>query len=370
MYGNLQAIEAAFMDAAVDPSRWSAAMEAASTATGSFGAALFPIKGRIPELPHSRSLAASFETYVRDGWIHRDERYRAWPAAERRGVATDLDFTTEDAMAREPYYQEFLAPHGLRWAAIIRIDNGEDCWALSLQRTIAQGPFSEAEQRRLIPLSRSLSAAAILARILGLERAASALEAFSVNGAAVVMFDRAGDVLLINEAAERLLGTDLQVHRKRLVWTPQHGITVALDRALHSLCWNGGVPACAQPIVLKRRQGRPIVAYPMRLAGACGDALAPCRALVVLVDLDAHARPSSSILHASFGLTPAEARLAGLLISGDDLDAVADQLGICKETARSHLKAIFAKTGTGRQGELIALLAKLSLSEPGSHPYG
>lgn len=61
-----------------------------------------------------------------------------------------------------------------------------------------------------------------------------------------------------------------------------------------------------------------------------------------------------------FGLTRAEARLAAALASGSALDDVARSIGISRETARAQLKAIFAKTKTNRQAELVALLARLA----------
>jgi DNA-binding CsgD family transcriptional regulator len=58
-------------------------------------------------------------------------------------------------------------------------------------------------------------------------------------------------------------------------------------------------------------------------------------------------------------LSEAEARLAARLASGEALEMVAEQFGIAKETGRSQLKSIFAKTGVHRQAELVALLAPL-----------
>ena len=58
--------------------------------------------------------------------------------------------------------------------------------------------------------------------------------------------------------------------------------------------------------------------------------------------------------------TDGEIRVLGALVSGGALTAVARQLRIGHETVRSHLKSIFAKTGTHRQGELIALVLALS----------
>ncbi len=60
-----------------------------------------------------------------------------------------------------------------------------------------------------------------------------------------------------------------------------------------------------------------------------------------------------------FGLTPAESQVAALLAGGDRLDVAAEKLRVTTGTARTHLKHIFDKTGTGRQSELARLLHSL-----------
>jgi len=57
-----------------------------------------------------------------------------------------------------------------------------------------------------------------------------------------------------------------------------------------------------------------------------------------------------------FQLTPAEAALAMQLAQGAALPDAARALGIAYNTARSQLRAVFAKTGTHRQVELVTLL--------------
>jgi DNA-binding CsgD family transcriptional regulator len=61
----------------------------------------------------------------------------------------------------------------------------------------------------------------------------------------------------------------------------------------------------------------------------------------------------------AFSLTPAEARLASLMASGMSLEDAAEKLTIARQTARTQLKAIFMKTGTHRQSQLVALLSRL-----------
>ena len=59
------------------------------------------------------------------------------------------------------------------------------------------------------------------------------------------------------------------------------------------------------------------------------------------------------LLRSRFGLTPAEARLALHLVAGETLRSAEVKLSISYETARTHLKNIFDKTGTSRQAELV-----------------
>jgi DNA-binding CsgD family transcriptional regulator len=77
---------------------------------------------------------------------------------------------------------------------------------------------------------------------------------------------------------------------------------------------------------------------------------------------------SIDLLRCHFGLTPAEARLALQLVAGETLRSAAAKLGISYETARTHLKTVFNKTGTCRQAELVIVLAtalpRLHLMEP------
>ena len=67
----------------------------------------------------------------------------------------------------------------------------------------------------------------------------------------------------------------------------------------------------------------------------------------------------SLLLKSSFGLTNAEARLAIELARGSSLSQAAEAFGVRYQTARSQLRAVFAKTDTHRQSQLAALLARL-----------
>jgi DNA-binding CsgD family transcriptional regulator len=57
-----------------------------------------------------------------------------------------------------------------------------------------------------------------------------------------------------------------------------------------------------------------------------------------------------------FGMTPAEARLAGMLAQGATLEDFAASRGVTVNAGRFLLKGIFSKTGVSKQAQLVALL--------------
>jgi len=114
------------------------------------------------------------------------------------------------------------------------------------------------------------------------------------------------------------------------------------------------------PVFVGRRAGRPYMVEAFPANGPMRDVFRRVAALIVITDLGARAAPPDRLLREAFGLTPAEARLAARLGSGEDLRAAAERLGVAYETARAQLKAIFGKAQVSRQSEFVALLARIA----------
>ena len=78
--------------------------------------------------------------------------------------------------------------------------------------------------------------------------------------------------------------------------------------------------------------------------------------LLVVADPAAERDLSAPMLRALYGFTPAEAEVARALARGLDVQAIAERHKVSKETLRTQLKALYAKTDTRRQTELVRLL--------------
>ncbi|WSH31186.1 helix-turn-helix transcriptional regulator (plasmid) [Rhizobium beringeri] len=60
-----------------------------------------------------------------------------------------------------------------------------------------------------------------------------------------------------------------------------------------------------------------------------------------------------------YGLTPAETRIFELIARGEAPKAIAKQLGLSASTVKTHIRNIFAKTGTRRQADFARMAASL-----------
>jgi DNA-binding CsgD family transcriptional regulator len=113
------------------------------------------------------------------------------------------------------------------------------------------------------------------------------------------------------------------------------------------------------PIVIRRQRRQPVLVRTLPVHGAARSPFLGARAILTLTPLEARPRPGPAEIAKLFHLTPAEARLACLIAQGLNPQQAAGLLEISRETVRTQLKSIFAKTATHRQSELVAMLSRL-----------
>ena len=189
----------------------------------------------------------------------------------------------------------------------------------------------------------------------------AALDALERPGTAILIASRDGRMLYANRNADDLLraGVGIAVIAGRLA-TGHRATTdrlAALIRgAVDTAAGSGASPGGALAIEREDRLLLTVLVAPFRPARDGFGAAVP--AAIVFIRDPESPTPMILALRGLFGLTPAEACIAGMLAEGRAIDDIAPRQGITRNTVRVHLKSIFAKTGTARQAQLVALILR------------
>ena len=183
----------------------------------------------------------------------------------------------------------------------------------------------------------------------------------SIHGAdALVLLDRRGRVAQTSEAARKKLseGDGMMIHDGQLRAAhpdDRAALDAAIASALNALSTGG----CGGALRLRRPSGRRellVTARPIPRGLEPGAAFGPA-AIVKIVD-PADRPAEDGLIRQLFGLTQREGEAACLLLAGHSPESLAATMNISVETARVHLRALFHKTGTNRQSELVRILSE------------
>jgi DNA-binding CsgD family transcriptional regulator len=363
------AMSAAF-DAALEPAGWQDAMGKFAVAFGAQGASFNFVKAG-PErlaLPATPAYRDMLHEFYRDGWAAQDLRTkRGWPLFKSGQVVIHEDnVTTEKERRSQPIYTDLFARHDLgMWAGAAFTVDGEP-WAHSVARSTRRGRFEDASLARLALAQPVFPKLILLAQRLGQTSERPALQALEFASKPAVLLDWRCRVADMNAPARKLLGDGLRIRDGRFV-TDDRIANERLDQLRSDLA-RGNLEKIAidtGPIVLPRRQGRPLLIYATPIRRDASTLMGFSGCLLLISDLDAAPKPKMDTLRAAFGLTKREAEVAQLLATGDSLQEIADKLEASILTVRAHLRTVMTKTGCHRQGELVSLLSRM-LNEPGA----
>jgi DNA-binding CsgD family transcriptional regulator len=368
----VDAVEAIYA-AAPDPSRWPQALQAMAGVFGDVGAILIWQRddGGFGTIV-SPTLAEAQKEYQEGGWYRRDTR--AIRAVERSlwlrsDAVTDHDAASDEEMATDPFYTEFLARHGLRWCAALGLAPDPHIRvAMSIQRASDKPPYSYAELAVATRLGRHAEKSLRLGiRLLDADLTKLSLgEALGRLGIAVFALDSLGRVVFSNPAAIHLAGQGIEITGGRLRFASVEQ-RPAVDHAIRQVlrARPQDLVADIRPILVHRfASDRPLVVYLLPIATQpklAEDFLTHTRAIVLVIEPKSDEPPDPALVRDILDLTLGEARVAALVGSGLAPREAAEKLGITEETARTALKRVFSKVGVSRQSELAALLTKLVL---------
>jgi DNA-binding CsgD family transcriptional regulator len=280
-----------------------------------------------------------------------------------------------EMVATHPLYQEFLIPYDRPYASsCVLVDTPEATVVLSTLSGAAEGPLKPealAFLDRLVPhLSRACrinlrnfvySTQALVGHLL-VDRLRQP----------VILAGPAGEVVHMNPAAQQLLRSlDLvrvEDGRLRLPEPHQRDLLRLCAEMEHDLkiAGRGESDAVVEAQFRSLRIAAPrsteaLYAFFTLLSPQGAMGMFGLRPVVMLLFYHPESAPAidANLLHAVFGLTPAEARIATLLAEGLSLKQIAEIQGTQHDTVRKQLRSIYEKTATNRQPELVRLLLHL-----------
>lgn len=181
------------------------------------------------------------------------------------------------------------------------------------------------------------------------------LQLFGRLGCGGLILSTEGHVLAANAEAHRILHEVIGLTEDELNLIDGSGRD-SVKRLL--ACSKTRVQLDGENWILTMREGKRPLIMSAILVPVVGEAKP--HTVLLLIDLEQTPSPHTAAIEKVFGLTTAEARLAALLASGATVSEAASAHKVSVATIRTQLAAIFAKTRTNRQAELVMLISRLS----------
>ena len=373
-------------DAALEPRLWPQALQAVADVHSGVRAFLYtPLS--TPEqggyvLTHDPVQVAEIQR-----WSARYGAMDPWvEAALSKGLAVEgnpilsQDLVPDAVMIRHPFYTEFLQHHNARHLCTGLVFQGRDPDLPTLVCGVHRGvndPLFDEDNRQVHGLLlRHLSrAVGVMTRLRTAEMAQTAsLAALDALPGPVLLLGRRAQVVFANRAAMAALArADGLALQASLVAGNGLGRLVA-DEADHTRAIEAEVAAALDPDPLAVRHFGPGLVLPQPQAGGKwvlrmapladkGRAVLSvddAQVMVFLHDSAAEWVLPPETLQQVYGLTAAETRVAQALLQHGAPAEVARALFVEESTVRTQLKALFDKTGTNRQADLIKMLMGLA----------
>lgn len=262
---------------------------------------------------------------------------------------------------RSEFYNDYLRRMDAAYsigAVIAR--HGSRAPTLTGLRGRRKGEFGEAERKVAQFLLPHLARAwAVHEKLELLAAGESVLDTLPLG---IVFFEAGGAAVYSNRRAEEIFRSDdgLAI-RDGLITANDRTAAAQLRQALNDALAPTRSPV-REGVAIPRPSGRR--AYQVVLAPICSRfrqfaGVSAPRAVAFVTDPERPGPAKTEILVQIFGLTPKEAQITEKLSNGKSVEQAAEEMDITYQTARTHLRRIFDKTGTSRQSELLLLIARL-----------
>ena len=170
--------------------------------------------------------------------------------------------------------------------------------------------------------------------------------------ASLFILEASGKIAYVNQSAEKHLatGTLLSMSGRHVMARKSVGWENLSQRVADAARENGDRSRLPKSVSLFDSDGRRAFAFLAPLG-------CPQNLWSVFITFRAEEKDAiQNSLRYTFDLTPMEAKVAAMIAKGERPQAIADALAVSVNTVRTHLKNAFAKTETGSQSALAAVV--------------
>jgi DNA-binding CsgD family transcriptional regulator len=260
--------------------------------------------------------------------------------ADSAGRIGSLDQATNGDRSASPRYRDLMAPMGLGDEVRLALFSRGRCWGvMCVHREHCARGFDDTELAFLAAAAPVLGEGLRRAVAIGYDVASKHI----AGGPGVLILGPDLSVVSRNQQAERWLA----VVDDRDWPASAHLPVVVLGAAASTRV--GDVPFSDRRCLVRRTDGAWMAVHASPLEGTGGQ---------VVVVLDMPEPDEITSLAMSFqGLTPAQTRVAVLVLRGRSTQQIVNELGISAHTVQEHLRGVFDKFGVGSRRELVAALA-------------
>lgn len=277
---------------------------------------------------------------------------------------TVQDFVGEETWLNSAFYKSFLSPMDVFhvMATDMRTSDGIDC-RIRICRPRTAENFSPGDKQLCELLVPHIKRAVQLHSRQRETESTGQLFAAAIDRLLFgsIILDQHGTILHTNRVADEVLARrdGLSISGGRLRAQLEHE-----NRALQALISESlAVRSLSNPSVLqalsisRTRADCPLGVVVKNLtSGTWAEGDRRASVAIFLRDPLRVAETSEAAIRRLFAFTGAEGSLAMLLAEGLTLDQAAERLHISRNTVRTHLRSLFAKTGTARQTDLVRVI--------------
>lgn len=346
-------------DAAIDPARWSASLEALCREMRANYVSLIVRPGGSDDL----GLIVSAASERRELAVHN--RYigmSPFSGLQPDRLVTIADILTEADWRSSQYYRDWCQPHDVFHVMACDIATAGGIYGLRLTRPEGDPAFDADDRTRCARLLPHLRRALDLHQALRHDQRVHSLysQAMAHLMVGAIVLDEHRKVIECNPMAAsivkmadglRLVGDELEATYRTDNTKLQRLIRDALASA------PGAKASLVEAMSVSRPSGK--VGWGVVVQAISPDAWTEGKhrpsVAVFVRDTEGKADPPARLAQQLFQLTPAETALAIQLANGLSLEEAAEALNIRRNTARAHLRSIFSKTGVRRQTELVRI---------------